>query len=181
MASFRAMVFPGHGQSVPLPTSMSRSVVLAKEGNQRFVRVLNSLQSPLLLALRLYFFWELFQTGVGKFGNIPKVTEFFASLHIPFPVLNVYLVASVETFGSLLLIVGLASRWCALAVFISMSVAYLTADFEALSSVFSDSDKFVKADPFPFWLVALVILIFGPGKLSLDAAIARWIHGRSAR
>jgi hypothetical protein len=27
------------------------------------------LQSPLLLALRLYFFWQLFLTGKGKLSN----------------------------------------------------------------------------------------------------------------
>jgi putative oxidoreductase len=159
-----------------LPVAMSPPLAFAKNVFERFVVVLNFLQAPVLLAVRLYFFWQLFQAGSGKFGNIPKVTEFFANLHIPFPLLNVYLVASVETFGSLLLIAGLLSRLSALAVFVSMSVAYLTADFEAVSSMFSDPDKFVKADPFPYFLIALIILVFGPGWLSLDALIGRWTH-----
>jgi hypothetical protein len=33
----------------------------------------------------------------------------------------------------------------------------------------SNSDKFVKADPFPFLLLALIELAFGPGQLSVDA------------
>jgi len=44
-----------------------------------------------------------------------------------------------------------------------MAVAYLTADFEAVSNIFSNPDKFVKADPFPFLLTALIVLVFGPG------------------
>ena len=45
----------------------------------------NFLQSPLLLALRVYFFWQLFLTGKGKLSNIGKVSEFFTSLGIPCP------------------------------------------------------------------------------------------------
>ena len=54
-----------------------------------------------------------------------------------------------------------------------MTFAYLTADFEAVSNVFSDPDKFVKADPFPFLLTALIVLIFGPGRFSVDALL-KW-------
>ena len=49
----------------------------------------------------------------------------------------------------------------------------LTADFEAVSSVFSDPDKFAKADPFPFLLAALIVLMFGAGRFSVDALIKR--------
>jgi uncharacterized membrane protein YphA (DoxX/SURF4 family) len=70
-------------------------------------------------------------------------------LCIPAPSLNAYMVSSLECFGSLFLIIGLASRPLALAIVISMTVAYLIADFEAVSNIFSDPDKFVKADPFP--------------------------------
>ena len=106
------------------------------------------LQSSLrfLLVLRLYFFWQLFLTGKGKLGNIEKVSEFFGSLGIPLANLNAYFIGSLECFGSLLLIIGLASRPLALLIVISMAVAYVTADFEAVSSIFSDPDKFVKAD-----------------------------------
>jgi putative oxidoreductase len=73
-----------------------------------------ALQSPFLLLLRLYFFWQLFLTGKGKLANIGKVSEFFASLGIPLPTLNAYFVGSLECFGSLLLIIGLGSQPLAL-------------------------------------------------------------------
>jgi putative oxidoreductase len=50
-------------------------------------------------------------------------------------------------------------------------VAYVTADREAFTSFFSESGKFFGADPFPFLLVSLLILIFGPGKFSVDTLI----------
>ena len=71
------------------------------------------------------------------------------------------------------MIIGLASRPLALLIFLSMTVAYVTADFEAVSSIFSDPDKFVKADPFPFLLTALIVFAFGAGRLSVDALL-KW-------
>ncbi len=93
-----------------------------------------------------------------------------------FPTLNAYLSSSVECFGSLLLIVGLASRLTAIPVAVTMAVAYLTADLEAVTNIFSDPDKFVKADPFPYFICALIVLVFGPGRLSIDALIKRMIR-----
>jgi putative oxidoreductase len=144
-----------------------------------FVLLANYLQSPLLLAIRVYFFWQLYLTGKGKLENLDKVTQFFTSLGIPFPGLNARFVGSLECFGGLLLIAGLFSRPIALMVFISMTVAYVTADMEALSSIISDPDKFVKADPFVFWLSALIILAFGAGLLSLDALGSYLLRKRS--
>jgi putative oxidoreductase len=138
----------------------------------------NFLQWPLLLALRLYFFWQLFLTGKGKLSNIGKVSEFFTSLHILLPTLNTYFIGSLECFGSLLLIIGLASRPLSLLIVISMTVAYLAGDFEAVSNIFSDPDKFVKADPFPFLLTALIVLVFGPGLFSIDALAKRILQRR---
>jgi putative oxidoreductase len=49
-----------------------------------------------------------------------------------------------------------------------MLVAYATAEREALHAIFSDTDKFVSATPFLFLLASVIVLAFGPGKLSLD-------------
>jgi len=138
----------------------------------------NFLQSPLLLALRVYFFWQLFLTGKCKLSNIGKVSEFFTSLGIPLPTLNAYFIGSLECFGSLLLIIGLASRPLSLLIVISMTVAYLAGDFEAVMNIFSDPDRFVKADPFPFLLTALIILVFGPGLFSIDALMKQILRSR---
>ncbi|HYZ72023.1 MAG TPA: DoxX family protein [Chthoniobacterales bacterium] len=157
---------------------MKTAVNLFHRGYDVLVSCANFLQSPSLLLLRIYFFWQLFQTGLGKLAHVDKISDYFVSLGIPFPILNAYLAGATETFGSLLLIVGLASRLSAIPVTIVMIVAYLTADFEAVTNFFSDPDKFVKADPFPFLITALIVLVFGPGKLSIDAAI-KWTIERT--
>jgi len=157
---------------------MKTAVSLFRRGYKFLVSSAGLLQSPFLLLLRIYFFWQLFQTGQGKLAHIDKISDYFASLGIPFATLNAYLAGATETFGSLLLIVGLASRLTAIPITIVMIVAYLTADFEAITSFFSDPDKLVKADPFPFLISALIIFIFGPGKFSIDAAI-QWAIERA--
>jgi putative oxidoreductase len=144
------------------------------------ITVANFLQSPFLLALRLYFFWQLFQTGQGKLSNITKIISFFRDLHIPAPTVNAYFVSSLECFGGLLLMIGLASRPLALMVAISMCVAYWTTEQEALTTFFSNSDNFVKAAPFPYLLTALIVLVFGPGLYSIDALLKRWVVGTAS-
>src|SRR5260221_4916947 len=152
---------------------MNKPTNLLRRSYELLIASGGALQSPFLLVLRLYFFWKLFLTGKGKLANIGKVTEFFASLGIPLPTLNAYFIGSLECFGSLLLIIGFASRPLALLVLLSMIVAYLTADFEAVSGIFSDPDKFVKAEPFPFLLSALIVFVFGPRRFSVDALL-KW-------
>jgi putative oxidoreductase len=66
----------------------------------------------------------------------------------------------------------------ALVLTINMVVAYVTADREALLSVFSDPDKFYAAAPYTFLVASVVILLFGPGKLTLDALIRRLVETR---
>jgi putative oxidoreductase len=140
-----------------------------------FVLAANYLQSPLLFALRVFFFWQLFLAGKGKLMNIDRTAEFFGSLNIPFPLLNAYLAGGTECFGGLLLVVGLASRAVAIPVIFTMIIAYAAAESEALTSIFSDPDKFVAAAPFPFLLTALVVLAFGPGAVSIDALLKRFV------
>lgn len=129
------------------------------------------LPSPFLLALRLYWGWQFFQTGKGKLGDLDKVTAFFTELHIPLPKLNAIMAGCTECFGGLLLIVGLFARPVAIPLIFTMIVAYATADREAIMNIFSSPDDFVTAAPFLFLLASVTIFVFGPGRFSLDQLI----------
>src|SRR6267154_4418503 len=111
---------------------------LAEKYYQLLVRVSSSLESPFLLAVRLYWGWQFMQTGWGKLTDIGKVIHFFTDLGIPAPVLNAYFVSALEFGGGLLLLLGLGSRSITLALVIDMIVAYITADREALFSIISN-------------------------------------------
>jgi putative oxidoreductase len=137
------------------------------------VRAASTLQSPFLLFVRIYWGVQLAQNGWGKLHNLAHVTEFFASLNLPAPALTATFVASVEFVGSILLVIGLFSRFIGLVLAIDMAMAYLMADREALFSIFSDPGKFYVADPYTFLFAALLILIFGPGKFALDTYLLR--------
>ena len=147
---------------------------------KRFVQIfhdyagkLSLLQSPFLLAVRLYWGWQFEETGWGKMHNIAKITNFFTTLNIPFPGFNAHFVSGLEFFGGWLLILGLTSRLTGFLLAANMLVAYWTADREALTSIFSDPGKFYVADPYTFLFASLMVMIFGAGLFSLDALLLK--------
>src|ERR1700676_3140239 len=146
----------------------------------RFFARVSLMQSPFLLCVRLYWGWQLTESGWGKLHNLPKVTEFFTSLALPFPAQTAIFISCVEFFGGIFLALGLLSRLTALVLTVNMIAAYITADREALLSVFSDPDKFYAAAPYTFLVASLIVLIFGPGKLSLDTVLNRLLDKHEA-
>jgi putative oxidoreductase len=142
---------------------------LAEKYYRLLIRAASGLQSPFLLATRLYWGWQFLQAGWGKLSDIHKVVGFFTDLGIPAPALNAWFVSGLEFGGGLMLIVGLGSRLVALPLVIDMIVVYITADRGALFSIFSDPDKFTGAAPYTFLAASLIVLILGPGKASVDA------------
>jgi len=137
----------------------------------------SSLQSPFLLLVRLYWGFQMMQTGWGKLHNLAKVTEFFTSLGIPLPGVNAPFIVCLEFLGGILIMLGLGSRLVALMLTCDMIVAFIAGDREALFSIFSDPDKFYAAAPYTFLVAFLIVLIFGPGRFSLDALLAKRVSG----
>ena len=133
------------------------------------------LQSPLLLVIRLYWGWSFALTGWGKLTHLERTSSYFESLNLPLPKVNAVMAGTTETVGGVLLAIGLLARPASVPLIFTMLVAYYTADRDALVAIGSDPDKFVSAAPFLFMFAALLVLVFGPGKLSLDA-----LRGKSA-
>ena len=131
------------------------------------------LQPVLLFVIRGWWGWSFFLTGKGKLMNLEKTTAFFTDLGLPMPKLNAIMAGSTECFGGALLLLGLGSRLVSVPLIFTMLVAYATADKEALAAIFSDTDKFTNAAPFLFLLASVIVFAFGPGKISLDAALSK--------
>ncbi|WP_263375498.1 DoxX family protein [Granulicella aggregans] len=146
----------------------------------RFSTAASYLQSPMLLAVRLYWGWQFVQTGWGKLHSIEKITAFFTTLNIPFAAFNAHFVSGLEFVGGILLIFGLGTRLVALLLATNMLVAYWTADHDALVSIFSDPGKFYVADPYTFLFASVMVLIFGAGLFSVDALLAKRVEGLDA-
>ena len=87
-------------------------------------------------------------------------------------------VALIELVGGVLLALGIGTRLVSLVLFVNMTVAFWTAEKDAFLGVFSSPDKFQAADAYNYWFAALLILILGPGWISLDTAIGRFISPR---
>ena len=126
-----------------------------------------------LLLLRVFTGVLLIHHGYEKLANIDNFADAFVRpLHLPFPVALSYVAAFSEVIGSWLLITGLLTRFGALAVAGTISVAIyhaiLTAGFniyllELLGLYFAS---------------ALAILSVGPGLFSIDELICRWAESR---
>jgi putative oxidoreductase len=144
--------------------------------HDKFFALVSYLQSPFLLFVRLYWGWQLAQSGWGKLHNLDKVTEFFGSLNLPMPAQMAVAISCLEFFGGILLAIGLFSRLISLVLTINMIMAYVTADREALFSFFSDPDKFSAAAPYVFLIASLIILVFGPGKFCVDYVLRRLLR-----
>jgi putative oxidoreductase len=108
-------------------------------------------------------------SGWGKLHNIAKVTEFFAELGIPMPELNARLVAGTEFVCGGLLVLGLATRFAAIPLMITMVVALLTAkskDIGRLDDLFSIYE-------YLYILLLIWLAVFGAGGLSMDRLISK--------
>jgi len=134
---------------------------------------LNALQSPLLLAIRLYWGWQFAQDGWGKLHHLDRVGQFFASLNLPMPAETALFVALIEFAGGILFALGIGTRFVSLVLFVNMTVAFWTAEKDAFLGVLTNPDKFQAADAYNYWFAALLILILGPGTFAADRLIGR--------
>jgi len=126
-----------------------------------------SFLAPLLgrLAVGLLFL----STGWGKVHSLDKVTAFFVKLQIPAPALNAVVVGYSELICGALLVIGLCTRLATLPLIVSMIVAIGTAKLSDIHGLFD----LVAADEFTYLCVLVMLLIIGPGRLSLDAILVR--------
>jgi putative oxidoreductase len=125
--------------------------------------------APLLMRLTLGAVF--ISTGWGKLHGLDDLTGFFQTLGIPLPALNATVVASTEFVGGLLILVGLATRLAALPLAFTMAIAILTAKWSEVDGV-ATLAGFVETS---YLVMFLVLAIVGPGAISLDGVLGRWL------
>jgi putative oxidoreductase len=147
-----------------------------------FIRAVNLLQSPLLLAIRLYWGWQFMQDGYGKLTHLDKVTQFFASLNLPAPGTTAVMVGSIELVGGFLFTFGIFTRLTSLVLFVNMTMAYLSVpdDRTNFFHVLSNPGDFYGATPYTYWFAALLILVFGPGLFAVDSILGYFARRKPA-
>jgi putative oxidoreductase len=141
----------------------------------------SKLQSFVLLLVRITWGWQLFESGYGHLTNIQKTIEAFKKWGVPMPEVNVYISGTTELVGGFLLFFGLATRLISIPLVFNFIVAYATASRATLVQLISGSkrldayDNFINDTAFPMLITALTMLAFGPGKVSIDHLIRRFI------
>lgn len=166
----------------------------------RFLDIFAYLRSPFLLVIRLLWGYLFFAAGYDKLINWDARLDMFMGLGIPMPYYSLLLVTCVEYLGGLMLMIGLFSRFWAFALSVTMIVAYATAHAAALTPL-SDSlqaltnagvfmldssmmsfailkpaaaiiyKPFIDQSPFSFLYMTLLVLMWGPGYLSIDGIL----------
>lgn len=128
---------------------------------------------PLVLRLVFGYFW--LETGIAKVHNLDGFTQRFMGWGIPFPAFSAALSAWTELVGGLLLMLGLFTRLVTIPMIINMIVAVTLV----VSSNLMGLDDFVEADEVVYMLIFFWLLMAGPGKISLDTLVARWLGIRT--
>ena len=155
----------------------------AFESHRRVVGVGAHFQSFVLLALRITWGWQLLNAGYGHLTHVEKTVEAFKGWGIPFPLANVYISGTTELIGGSLLVLGLAARLIAIPLVFNFLVAYATASRATIVQLITGQggtrldayDSFINDSAFPMLILALAIFAFGPGKVSLDHLIRRFL------
>ena len=132
-------------------------------------KILGNFQSIFLLLARLVIAYGFFEPALNKWNSIADTAAWFESLGIPFPLLNVYISASIESLGVVLLALGLLTRVISLPLIGTMIVAILTVH---ITNGFSSGDNGFEI-PLYFLLFLGIFASFGPGKISVDHLLSK--------
>jgi putative oxidoreductase len=141
-------------------------------------RLLETLQSvswlgPLVVRLSFGYFW--LETGIAKVQNLDGFTQRFVGWGIPFPAFSAGMSAWTELLGGLLIMLGLFTRLVSIPMIINMAVAVTLVVSKNLMGL----DDYVEADEIVYSLIFFWLLMAGPGKVSLDTLVARWLGIRT--
>jgi putative oxidoreductase len=154
---------------MPAPAPLSRAASLGLKAAAALAFI-----APLLTRITVGYTFYL--TGNGKINNIETTTEFFAAQNIPFPALNAAFVSRLEYYGGILLVVGLLTRIVSALLASTMVVALLTERAQFFQSWLPTGDVGpLDIDPWVFLLLLSWLVLSGPGILSLDYWLARWL------
>jgi uncharacterized membrane protein YphA (DoxX/SURF4 family) len=82
------------------------------------------------LALRVYLAPIFILAGYNKLSHIDDLVPWFASLGLPAPEVMVWLAALTEFLGGIALLIGLAVRWFAAPLMVTMLVAATSAHWD---------------------------------------------------
>lgn len=129
--------------------------------------ILDRFHSISLLLIRLLLAYGFYEPAMNKWKDIDSVASWFASIGIPFPLLNTYMAATTEIVGVVLLTLGLFTRYISIPLIVTMVVAIATVHFQ---HGFSAGDNGFEI-PLYYLAMLLVLVGNGAGRFSVDNII----------
>jgi len=133
--------------------------------------VMSPMQPVFLLALRLYVSWQFLKSGWLKLGDW-ETTQFLFAEEYHVPLVAPTIAAALGTAGELvfpvLLVAGLLGRFAAA----GLSVVNVVAVVAYAHVLLSEGFEAALGQHYLWGLMLATLLVFGPGRLSLDAALA---------
>jgi putative oxidoreductase len=143
-----------------------------------FVRSGTIFQSLFLLWMRCTWGHQFILAGMKKLSQTETSIEFFTSLGILHPKIFLYATSYIEVVGGVLLIAGLGSRLISVPLVFVMLSALSKAHFSEINhfQFILDPSSLVQQPPYPYLITSLLVFCFGPGKISFDAWIRRWVN-----
>lgn len=146
------------------------------------------------LGLRVILAWEFWEAGTEKlrgenwFGQLLENDKFPWPFNIPSADFSWFLATWSEILGAIALLIGLGTRFFAFVLFVLTVVAtasvHWPAEWSSLSELWQSYVITAKDGsgnfklPLLFALMLLPLMLSGPGRLSLDALIARSLGAR---
>ena len=128
----------------------------------------------LLLVGRIFLGWLFLASGYGKFGSIAGTTAYFTSLGMSPPEFWAWFAAIAEIFLGAALILGIATRYAALASFLWVLVA------TAIAHRYWTYPAAQQAGQYNNWLKNIAIMggtlyafVAGAGRYSVDAMLSK--------
>ena len=155
---------------MPAPALIQKSATLG-------LKVAAALAFLAPLVTRIVVGWAFYLTGSGKWAHFDNTVTFFTELGIPYPEANAAFVATLELVGGIALVLGLFTRIFAAGLASTMVVALLTADKQRFLESWSTASEISPTDisAFVFLLFFAWLALYGPGPVSLDKLLARWL------
>jgi putative oxidoreductase len=139
-----------------------------------------------LLSLRLLLGWDFFESGLEKYHGQNWFADIMDKFPFPFDVVPVAISWQLSTWielgGGIALVIGFGTRFFAVSLAILTVVAIIsvhwpdswqTLDELARGYAFTDKGYGNFKLPVLFLGMLLPLILLGPGRLSLDAAIRR--------
>jgi len=163
---------------------MKHLACLISSAYGRLTAILATFQPVSLLLFRLWVALAFWRAGVVKLDD-PMGTAYLFNYEYHVPIFSPDLAATVGTWVELivpwLLGLGLLGRISALFLFVYNMIAVISYPALWPHGLWIDFIGTEFIDHKVWGLMLLAIIVYGPGRLSVDAALCKWLSPCSAR